>query len=86
MLSPYATATFDLSGRPTGGFDRCIYFNPMLRHLDVAVRKWTTATYLKHEYVFGATAAAAPLPPGDDIDHISLDGELPFDSDSLCSP
>src|SRR6266436_3741678 len=72
------TATFDIPARPlvdsTG-----IYFNPMLRHLDRGSREIDNGHYLKHEYVFGATAAAA-LYRREMIDHISLDGEF-FDSD-----
>src|SRR5208283_3058420 len=52
------TATFDIPARPlvdsTG-----IYFNPMLRHLDRGSQEVDNGHYLKHEYVFGATAAAA---------------------------
>src|SRR6266550_7574890 len=72
------TATFDIPARPlvdsTG-----IYFNPMLRHLDRGSREIDNGHYLKHEYVFGATAAAA-LYRREMIDNISLDGEF-FDSD-----
>jgi len=72
------TATFDIPARPlvdsTG-----IYFNPMLRHLDRGSQEVDNGHYLKHEYVFGATAAAA-LYRREMIDHISLDGEF-FDSD-----
>src|SRR5262249_4978669 len=49
------TATFDIPARPlvdsTG-----IYFNPMLRHLDRGSQEVDNGHYLKHEYVFGATA------------------------------
>src|SRR5438034_648500 len=52
------TATFDIPARPlvdsTG-----IYFNPMLRHLDRGSQEVDNGHYLKHEFVFGATAAAA---------------------------
>src|SRR5882757_4039461 len=72
------TATFDIPARPlvdsTG-----IYFNPMLRHLDRGSQEVDNGHYLKHEYVFGATAAAA-LYRRKMIDDISLDGEF-FDSD-----
>src|SRR5207247_4054741 len=72
------TATFDIPARPlvdsTG-----IYFNPMLRHLDRGSQEIDNGHYLKHEYVFGATAAAA-LYRREMIDNISLDGEF-FDSD-----
>jgi GT2 family glycosyltransferase len=72
------TATFDIPARPlvdsTG-----IYFNPMLRHLDRGSQEVDNGHYLKHEYVFGATAAAA-LYRREMIEHISFDGEF-FDSD-----
>src|SRR5271154_1849299 len=51
-------ASFDLPDKPlvdsTG-----IYFNPMLRHLDRGSQEVDNGHYLQHEYVFGATAAAA---------------------------
>src|SRR5580704_11631687 len=51
-------ASFDLPDKPlvdsTG-----IYFTPMLRHLDRGSQEVDNGHYLKHEYVFGATAAAA---------------------------
>src|SRR5437870_11134283 len=72
------TATFDIPARPlvdsTG-----IYFNPMLRHLDRGSQEIDNGHYLKHEYVFGATAAAA-LYRRKMIDDISFDGEF-FDPD-----
>src|SRR5215467_10242104 len=72
------TATFDIPAKPlvdsTG-----IYFNPMLRHLDRGSQEVDNGHYLKHEYVFGATAAAA-LYRREMIESISLDGEF-FDSD-----
>jgi GT2 family glycosyltransferase len=72
------TATFDIPARPlvdsTG-----IYFNPMLRHLDRGSQEVDNGHYLKHEYVFGATAAAA-LYRRKMIDDISFDGEF-FDVD-----
>src|SRR5437762_13534115 len=72
------TATFDFPARPlvdsTG-----IYFNPMLRHLDRGSQEVDNGHYLKHEYVFGATAAAA-LYRRKMIDDISFDGEF-FDPD-----
>src|SRR6267142_2078235 len=72
------TATFDIPAKPlvdsTG-----IYFNPMLRHLDRGSQEVDNGHYLKHEYVFGATAAAA-LYLREMIENISLDGEF-FDSD-----
>src|SRR5947209_5856907 len=71
-------ANFDLPDKPlvdsTG-----IYFTPMLRHLDRGSQEIDNGHYLKHEYVFGATAAAA-LYRREMIDNISLDGEF-FDSD-----
>jgi len=72
------TASFDIPSQPvvdsTG-----IYFNPMLRHLDRGSRQVDNGHYLRHEYVFGATAAAA-LYRREMIDDISLNGEF-FDSD-----
>ena len=56
-----------------------IYFTPMLRHLDRGSQEVDNGHYLKYEYVFGATAAAA-LYRRAMIDDISLDGEF-FDSD-----
>src|SRR5579871_4080214 len=51
-------ASFDLPEKPlvdsTG-----IYFTPMLRHLDRGSQEVDKGHYLNHEYVFGATAAAA---------------------------
>src|SRR6202171_1701027 len=71
-------ATFDLPDKPlvdsTG-----IYFTPMLRHLDRGSQEVDNGHYLKHEYFFGATAAAA-LYRREMIENISLDGEV-FDSD-----
>jgi GT2 family glycosyltransferase len=70
--------TFDLPEKPlvdsTG-----IYFTPMLRHLDRGSQEVDNGHYLKHEYVFGATAAAA-LYRREMIDDISIDGEF-FDPD-----
>src|SRR5262249_51739144 len=72
------TATFDIPAKPivdsTG-----IYFNPMLRHLDRGSQEVDNGHYLKHEYVFGATAAAA-LYRRRMIEDIAFDGEF-FDSD-----
>src|SRR5712664_3634871 len=72
------TATFDIPARPlvdsTG-----IYFNPMLRHLDRGSQEVDNGHYLKHEYVFGATAAAA-LYRRQMIEDVSMDGEF-FDPD-----
>jgi GT2 family glycosyltransferase len=56
-----------------------IYFNPMLRHLDRGSRQVDNGDYLRYEYVFGATAAAA-LYRRSMIDDVALDGEF-FDSD-----
>lgn len=70
--------TFDLPDKPlvdsTG-----IYFTPMLRHLDRGSQEVDNGHYLKHEYVFGATAAAA-LYRREMIDDIAIDGEF-FDPD-----
>ncbi|MFN0166422.1 MAG: glycosyltransferase family 2 protein [Bryobacteraceae bacterium] len=72
------TSTFDIPNKPlvdsTG-----IYFNPMLRHLDRGSQEVDNGHYLKFEYVFGATAAAA-LYRREMIDDISIDGEF-FDAD-----
>jgi GT2 family glycosyltransferase len=69
---------FDIDARPrvdsTG-----IYFTPNLRHLDRGSREIDNGHYLKREYVFGATAAAA-LYRRDMIDDISIGGEF-FDPD-----
>lgn len=69
---------FNIDARPrvdsTG-----IYFTPYLRHLDRGSRQIDNGHYLKREYVFGATAAAA-LYRREMIDDISIDGEF-FDSD-----
>src|SRR5579872_2661481 len=71
-------ASFDLPDKPlvdsTG-----IYFTPMLRHLDRGSQEVDNGHYLKHEYVFGATAAAA-LYRRQMIDDISI-GEEFFDPD-----
>lgn len=71
-------ASFDLPDKPlvdsTG-----IYFTPMLRHLDRGSQQVDNGHYLNHEYVFGATAAAA-LYRRSMIDDISIDGEF-FDPD-----
>ena len=56
-----------------------IYFNPMLRHMDRGCLESSNGHYRKHEYVFGATAAAACY-RREMIDDISVDGEF-FDSD-----
>ncbi|MBA3974586.1 MAG: glycosyltransferase family 2 protein [Candidatus Solibacter sp.] len=69
---------FDIEARPrvdsTG-----IFFTPNLRHLDRGSRQIDNGHYLKREYVFGATAAAA-LYRRAMIDDISVDGEF-FDND-----
>jgi GT2 family glycosyltransferase len=71
-------ASFDLPEKPlvdsTG-----IYFTPMLRHLDRGSQELDNGHYLGHEYVFGATAAAA-LYRRRMIDDISIGGEF-FDPD-----
>src|ERR1700736_2222835 len=71
-------ATFDLPDKQlvdsTG-----IYFTPMLRHLDRGSQEIDNGHYLKPEYVFGATAAAA-LYRRTMIEDISIDGEF-FDPD-----
>jgi GT2 family glycosyltransferase len=71
-------ATFDLPDKPlvdsTG-----IYFTPNLRHLDRGSQEVDNGHYLQHEYVFGATAAAA-LYRRQMIEDISL-GEEFFDPD-----
>src|SRR5574341_1846716 len=56
-----------------------IYFTPMLRHLDRGSREVENGHFRNHEYVFGASAAAA-LYRREMIDDISVDGEF-FDSD-----
>jgi len=72
------SATFDIPAKPvvdsTG-----IYFNPMLRHLDRGSQEIDNGHYLRYEYVFGATAAAA-LYRRAMIEDIAIDGEF-FDSD-----
>jgi GT2 family glycosyltransferase len=69
---------FDIDARPrvdsTG-----IYFTPMLRHLDRGSREVDNGHFLKREYVFGATAAAA-LYRRQMVDDVSIDGEF-FDPD-----
>lgn len=71
-------ATFDLPDKPlvdsTG-----IYFTPMLRHLDRGSQEVDNGHYLQHEYVFGATAAAA-LYRRSMIEDVSIDDEF-FDPD-----
>src|SRR6204780_5923735 len=71
-------ASFDLPDKPlvdsTG-----IYFTPMLRHLDRGSQEIDNGHYLNHEFVFGATAAAALYRRGM-IEDISVGGEF-FDPD-----
>ena len=71
-------ANFDLPDKPlvdsTG-----IYFTPMLRHLDRGSQEVDNGHYLNHEYVFGATAAAA-LYRREMIEDISVANEF-FDPD-----
>lgn len=71
-------ATFDLPDKPlvdsTG-----IYFTPMLRHLDRGSQEVDNGHYLNHEFVFGATAAAA-LYRREMIDDVAIDGDF-FDPD-----
>ncbi len=56
-----------------------IYFTPMLRHLDRGSQEVDNGHYLRFEYVFGATAAAA-LYRREMIEDISINGEF-FDPD-----
>ncbi|MBI3679415.1 MAG: glycosyltransferase family 2 protein [Acidobacteria bacterium] len=56
-----------------------IYFTPMLRHLDRGSQEEDNGHYLHHEYVFGATAAAA-LYRREMIGDIAVFGEF-FDPD-----
>jgi GT2 family glycosyltransferase len=56
-----------------------IYFTPMLRHLDRGSQEVDNGHYLNHEYVFGATAAAA-LYRRQMIHDVSIGGEF-FDPD-----
>lgn len=56
-----------------------IYFTPMLRHLDRGSQQVDNGHFLKYEYVFGATAAAA-LYRREMIEDVAMDGEF-FDSD-----
>lgn len=72
------TPNYDIPDKPlvdsTG-----IYFTPMLRHLDRGSQEVDNGHFLKHEYVFGATAAAA-LYRREMIDDVSVDDEF-FDPD-----
>lgn len=56
-----------------------IYFTPMLRHLDRGCLENYNGHYRSHEYVFGATAAAACY-RREMIEDVSIEGEF-FDSD-----
>lgn len=71
-------SSFDLPDKPlvdsTG-----IYFTPTLRHLDRGSQEVDNGHYLRNEYVFGATAAAA-LYRREMIEDISIEGEF-FDPD-----
>ncbi len=71
-------ATFDIPDKPlvdsTG-----IYFTPMLRHLDRGSQEIDNGHFLRYEYVFGASAAAA-LYRREMIDDISISDEF-FDPD-----
>ncbi len=71
-------ATFDIPDSPlvdsTG-----IYFTPMLRHLDRGSQEVDNGHFLRYEYVFGASAAAA-LYRREMIEDVSIDGEF-FDPD-----
>jgi len=72
------TPSFDIPDKPlvdsTG-----IFFTPMLRHLDRGSQQVDNGHYLKYEYVFGATAAAA-LYRRKMIEDIAIQGEF-FDPD-----
>ncbi|HUS06973.1 MAG TPA: glycosyltransferase family 2 protein [Bryobacteraceae bacterium] len=71
-------SSFDLPDKPmvdsTG-----IYFTPTLRHLDRGSQEVDNGHYLNHEYVFGATAAAA-LYRREMIDDVAMEGDF-FDPD-----
>lgn len=71
-------ATFDIPDKPlvdsTG-----IYFTPMLRHLDRGSQEVDNGHFLRYEYVFGASAAAA-LYRREMIDDVSIREEF-FDPD-----
>jgi len=71
-------SSFEIPDRPcvdsTG-----IFFTPTLRHLDRGSQEVDNGVYMKHEYVFGATAAAA-LYRRTMIDDIAIHGEF-FDAD-----
>ncbi len=70
--------TFDIADHPTVD-STGIYFTPMLRHLDRGSREIDNGHYLNHEYVFGASAAAA-LYRREMVEDISFTGEF-FDAD-----
>ncbi len=59
-----------------------IYFNPMLRHLDRGCLENDNGHYREHEFVFGASAAAACYRRSM-IEDISIEGEF-FDADFFC--
>jgi GT2 family glycosyltransferase len=71
-------ATFDIPDKPlvdsTG-----IYFTPTLRHLDRGSQEADNGHFLRYEYVFGASAAAA-LYRREMIEDVSIGGEF-FDPD-----
>jgi len=71
-------ASFDIPDKPlvdsTG-----IYFTPMLRHLDRGSQEPDNGHFLRYEYVFGASAAAA-LYRREMIEDVSIGGEF-FDQD-----
>ncbi len=73
-----ADAGFELEGRQrldsTG-----MFFTPMLRHKDRGCLETNNGHYRRHEYVFGATAAAACYRRSM-IDDVSVEGEF-FDAD-----
>jgi GT2 family glycosyltransferase len=56
-----------------------IYFTPMLRHFDRGSQECDNGHYLRYEYVFGATAAAACY-RREMIEDVSIKGEF-FDPD-----
>jgi GT2 family glycosyltransferase len=56
-----------------------IYFTPMLRHFDRGSAECDNGHYLRYEYVFGATAAAACY-RREMIEDVSINGEF-FDPD-----
>ncbi len=72
------SAGFDIPEKPlvdsTG-----IYFTPMLRHFDRGSQECDNGHYLRYEYVFGATAAAACY-RREMIEDVAINGEF-FDPD-----